>query len=44
MKCDDCGHEFESPVIRTDCPDCGAQLDVNVNYKSPVQHEDDTDE
>ena len=41
MKCDNCGYEFESAVPRTTCPDCGEQLGVNVNYKPPVEPEDD---
>jgi rubrerythrin len=41
MKCDNCGHEFESAVPHTSCPECDEQLDTKLNYKSPVQDKDD---
>jgi len=40
MDCDNCGTEFDGPVLYRECPECGAELDMNINYKPPVEDAD----
>lgn len=43
MNCDNCNTEFDGPVVYSECPECGADLDVRVNYKTPVEQRGEDD-
>lgn len=44
MKCDNCGHEWDTMVSRMKCPDCGNIVERRINYKSPVKKEDEDED
>ena len=41
MKCDNCGHEWDTLVSRMECPECGHIVVSRLNYKSPVEKTDE---